>query len=244
MSRPLKAVLFDYGNTLIAFGPDQQAAQSSAMIRVLQDAGRQVDAAKLDALRHQQVMRPYERNGVENDFTDVCREVVELTGPDDSSGSLTRAIMNARQQAFIGSVSVSPDVPPLLERLQKNYQLGVLSNYPCTTSIIESLRHLDLLRFFPHIVVSSEVGYAKPHPNTFQALLKGVDADPEECLYIGDNWLADVQGAKRAGLRTVWLREHIPYETFSPVDGDVPADAELERLTDLESLLDSWETSL
>lgn len=240
MSRPLKAVLFDYGNTLIAFGPEQQAAQSEAMIRVLREAGRTVDAQALDELRHAQVLRPYHRDGIENDFTEVCREVVELSGPDDREGTLTRAIMTARQQAFIRSVSVSPEVPALLARLQERYQLAVLSNYPCTTSIVESLRTLELLRFFSHVVVSSDVGYAKPHPATYAALLEGVEAAPEECVYIGDNWLADIQGAKRAGMRTVWVREHVPYETFAPAEGDHPADAEIERLTDLEAVLAGW----
>jgi putative hydrolase of the HAD superfamily len=239
MNAPLKAVLFDYGNTLIAFGPEQQAAQSAAMINVLQQAGRTVDAEALDQLRHAQVMRPYERDGIENDFTEVCREVVELTGPDED-GSLTQAIARARQTAFIASVKVASNVVTVLEELSPNYSLGVLSNYPCTHSIVESLRHLDLLRFFPTVVVSGDVGYAKPHPATYEALLAGVGLQPQECVYVGDNWLADIQGAKRAGMRAVWIREHIPYEFFDQQEGDTPADAEIVSLTELPAVLESW----
>lgn len=242
MSRPLKAVLFDFGNTLIAFGPAQQAAQSEAMTGALTRAGRVVDPDALDTLRHEQVIRPYTRDGIENDFFEVCREIVELTGP-DPDGALTRKIMEARQQAFIGSVQVEPEVLKLLKQLSGTYQLALLSNYPCTFSITESLRHLSLLEYFDHVVVSSDVGFAKPHPATFDALLEGVDADAGECVYVGDNWLADVQGAKRAGMRAVWLREHIPYETFSPEEGDAEPDAEIERLTDLADLLARWKSA-
>jgi len=239
MNAPLEAVLFDYGNTLIAFGPDQQAAQSRAMTDVLTRAGRMVDVEALDRLRHEQVIRPYHRDGVENDFTEVCREIVELSGP-DSNGTLTRAIMQARRNAFVASATVAPEVVQLLERLKGRYRLGLLSNYPCTGSIVDSLRALDLLHFFESVVVSADVGFAKPHPATYDRLLTGMDLDPTRGVYVGDNWLADVQGGARAGLRTVWVREHIPYETFSPQPGDHPPTAEIERIADLESILDAW----
>lgn len=240
MSKPLKAVLFDFGNTLIAFGPEQQAAQSRAMTEVLTRAGRKVDPDALDALRHEQVIRPYKSQGVENEFSAVCREIVELSGP-DPEGTLTRNIMATRREAFVASITVAPEVPALLERLSRKYTLGLLSNYPCTQSIVDSLKALGLLKFFSPVVVSADVGFAKPHPATYEALLAGVAAKPEECVYVGDNWLADIQGAKRAGLRAIWLREHIPYETFAPEEGDHPADAEIERLTDLEDVLKAWE---
>ena len=239
MTRPLKAVLFDYGNTLIAFGPEQQAAQSKAMMDVLEHAGRTVDSGELDRLRHAQVIRPYERNGVENIFSEVCQEIVELTGPDED-GSLTRAICQARQTAFIESVQVHPAVIDLLEELSAEYTLGLLSNYPCTFSVTESLRALGLLEFFPTVVVSADVGYAKPHPATYDTLLNGVGMEADACVYVGDNWLADIQGAKRAGMRAVWVREHIPYESFPQQEGDHPADAELDSVTDLPALLKSW----
>jgi HAD superfamily hydrolase (TIGR01549 family) len=233
-------LLFDYGNTLIAFGPAQQEAQLAAMRAVLDDAGVRHDPGHLDRMRKEQVLRPYQNNGVENDFREVCHEVAAAFAPPALARELTGAIMRARQQAFRDSVRVEPEIPELLTRLRRRHRLGLLSNYPCEFSITESLRDLGLHAFFDAIVVSGAVGFAKPHPRSYQTLLKSMDARPADCLYVGDNWLADVQGAKRQGMRAAWVREHVPYEVFEPREGDTPADLILDRLTDLEAALDAW----
>lgn len=236
---PLRFVLFDYGNTLIAFGPAQQAAQAAAMTAVLTQAGLSVDQEKLTEVRKAQIMRPYISGGRENVFEEVCREIVELCGP-DPKGHITRKLMAARQQAFVDAVTVDPAVPALLSRLQKNFRLGFLSNYPCSHSIVSSLKHLALYDFFESVVVSADVGFAKPHPQAYARLMASMEIDPASAVYVGDNWLADVQGAKRAGMRAVWLREHVPYETFEPEPGDLPPDAEISRLEELEAILLDW----
>ncbi|MGA0333624.1 MAG: HAD family hydrolase [Kiritimatiellia bacterium] len=233
----LSTVLFDYGNTLIAFGPDQQRAQAAAMTRVLHSAGLEVDEVKLTEIRKAQIMRPYHSGGKENVFREVCREIVELCTPDPDE-TLTRQLMRARQQAFLESVTVAPAVKELLERLKQRYRLGFLSNYPCTQSIVSSLQHLGLYDYFDAVVVSADVGFAKPHPRAYQQLIDQMSIhDPSTAVYVGDNWLADVQGAKRAGMRAIWLREHIPYEVFEPEDGDHPPDAEIRSLAELENIL-------
>ncbi len=233
---PLRALCFDYGNTLIAFGPEQQDAQLEAMCHTLEGAGHDVDLPKLNALRKEQVLRPYHSGGVENNWEDVCREVVELC-ENPPSPALIQAISQARQEAFFQSVSLNPEVLKLLHDLRPCYRLALLSNYPCTTSIVGSLQRLGLRDLFETVVVSADVGYAKPHPAPYDELLKQLELPPGECAYIGDNWLADIQGAGRKGMHTVWVREHVPYETFEPQDGDLPASAEISRLTELRALL-------
>jgi HAD superfamily hydrolase (TIGR01509 family) len=230
-------LLFDYGNTLIAFGPAQQEAQRLAMQAVLAAHGIAFDPVALDALRKEQVLRPYGNGGVENDFREVCHEVVARFADAATAERLAPAIMAARQEAFLASVAVDPGVLGVLERLRSRHTLGLLSNYPCTVSIVDSLRKLGLLDLFDAVVVSADVGFAKPHPKTFQTLLARLDAAPASSLYVGDNWLADVQGAKRLGMGAVWVREHVPYETFAAQHGDFEPDGILERFVDLEAWL-------
>jgi putative hydrolase of the HAD superfamily len=234
------ALLFDYGNTLIAFGPEQQKAQLAAMEEVLSSEGIAYDPGRLDSLRMEQVMRPYRSDGVENKWDEVCREVVELFA-EDPDGRVAALVSSARQRAFRESVRLIPETGGLLRRLKSRYRLGLLSNYPCVDSIRDSLRHLGILDLFDTVVVSGEVGFAKPHPRPFETLLRRMDLSAGEAVYIGDNWLADIQGAGRLGLRTVWVREHVPYERFDPADGDLPATAEIERILDLETVLENWE---
>lgn len=236
MPRPT-TLLFDYGNTLIAFGPEQQEAQSRAMREVLNAAGVAHDPLELDQLRMEQVLRPYHRDGVENDFREVCLEIAARFAPGEVAESLAEAIMEARQRAFLASVSVDPAIPPMLARLKQTCRLGLLSNYPCAHSITGSLRALGLFDVFDAVVVSGEVGFAKPHPNAYTAVLNALGADPADCLFIGDNWVADIRGPRQLGMRTAWIREHIPYEIFHPGEDEPPADLELTRLLDLEAAI-------
>jgi FMN phosphatase YigB (HAD superfamily) len=52
--------------------------------------------------------------------------------------------------------------------------------------------------------VSGEVGWAKPHPAIFAAALGRMDADPARTVFVGDNPVADMAGAKAAGMWTAW----------------------------------------
>src|ERR1043166_9073346 len=63
-----------------------------------------------------------------------------------------------------------PDVVPTLDRLHGKYSLGVISNFDRRLYTI--LKQLGLARFFAAIVVSSEAGADKPHPQIFQRALK------------------------------------------------------------------------
>ena len=65
--------------------------------------------------------------------------------------------------------------------------------------------------------------------------------DPEAILHVGDDWAADVVGAKRAGWRAAWLAAR---PDDSPLPGSVRdetvvADLELQTLDDLEAALAS-----
>ena len=69
---------------------------------------------------------------------------------------------------------------------------------------------LDKLASF--IIVSEEAGYRKPEPRIFRDALEatGLSA-PEQVMFIGDNPLADIDGAKRFGMKAAWVRRGRPY---------------------------------
>ena len=69
----------------------------------------------------------------------------------------------------------------------------------------ELLDTLDLRRCFDICLASGEVGQAKPHPALFHAALERTGATAGRCLYVGDNYWADVVGSERAGLQPVLI---------------------------------------
>jgi putative hydrolase of the HAD superfamily len=55
------------------------------------------------------------------------------------------------------------------------------------------------------LVTSEEAGFVKPDPRIFQLALAQLDAAPGEAVMIGDSWATDIEGARAAGVRAVWL---------------------------------------
>jgi FMN phosphatase YigB (HAD superfamily) len=103
---------------------------------------------------------------------------------------------------------------------------------------VELIDHgIDLNKFFPTCRFSAaDFGYLKPHPSIFQAALDCLNARPAEMVYVGDNLLADVNGAKGVGSFAV-LRNSRPDQ--EEPDDPVPPDATIETLHDLPAVLDA-----
>jgi HAD superfamily hydrolase (TIGR01509 family) len=148
--------------------------------------------------------------------------------------------VDAYVEAFIAALPPPGAVGPLLERLVPRYRLGVLSNWPLAATID---RYVERAGWAPHlaaIVVSQRVGTIKPHPAMFHAAEAQLGSiEPGTILHVGDDWLSDVVGAKRAGWRAAYLHarpEGSPLPS-SVRDDEVEPDLELERLTDIEGHL-------
>ncbi|WP_395751018.1 HAD-IA family hydrolase [Prosthecobacter sp.] len=94
--------------------------------------------------------------------------------------------------------TVFDDVVPALNDLARDHRLLVLSNFDRRLRSI--LGGHDLLRWFEHVIISSEVGAAKPHPRMFQAALAASGCLPQEALHIGDDAICDVAGAQDSGI--------------------------------------------
>ncbi|MBQ2278170.1 MAG: HAD family hydrolase, partial [Clostridia bacterium] len=68
----------------------------------------------------------------------------------------------------------------------------------------DAIRMLGLGEFFTAYFVSGAVGYDKPRTEIYLHALREME-NPENAYMIGDNPVADIKGAKLAGLKTVWV---------------------------------------
>lgn len=100
--------------------------------------------------------------------------------------------------------SVFEDVVPALDDLSQDHRLLVLSNFDRRLRSI--LAGHDLLRFFGQVIISSEVGAAKPHPRMFQAALAAAGCLPQEALHIGDDVKCDLSGAQSSGIHAFHVK--------------------------------------
>ncbi len=104
----------------------------------------------------------------------------------------------------VSAWSLYPDTLPVLEELSKaGWRHAIVSNH--VPELGEILRGLDLCNFVDHVVCSADTGYEKPHPEAFRTALR-VTGHPERVWMIGDNPVADVQGAEAVGIPAIQVR--------------------------------------
>jgi FMN phosphatase YigB (HAD superfamily) len=140
-------------------------------------------------------------------------------------------------RAFVDLVPVPPAVGPMLERLSREFRLIVLSNWPLAATIDRFVEDAGWDEWLTGIVVSQRVGTIKPHPDIFRFAADLLDVPPATILHVGDDWAADIVGAKEAGWRAAYLRTEAgssPLPESRP-DDRVRADLVLDRLADVES---------
>ncbi|MCW3491773.1 HAD family hydrolase [Microbacterium sp. SSM24] len=80
---------------------------------------------------------------------------------------------------------------------------------------------------FDAVIVSGEAGHRKPERAIFALALAALGVDPDEAVHVGDNQVADVGGARGAGLTSVWINRN----------GAAAASDPHHTVTDLRELL-------
>ena len=233
----IKAVLFDYGNTLVEYGPRQVKAQYVALEKELSRLFGHCNSSLLKTIRDHQTLAPFRNGYVENDMISITGELIEKMYQVIPEEAQIHSLVLTRYQSFVHAIEVTRDVPLLLTKLRDQYRLGLVSNYPCSRSIEDSLRKIGLRDVFEVVVVSGDLGYVKPHTKPFETVLNHLELQPEECVFVGDNWLADIQGAKRMGMSAVLISQYTPNDEFEPSDGDHQPDATIHHLSELDVLL-------
>ncbi len=103
-----------------------------------------------------------------------------------------------------------PQAKQVLEQLKaRGYRLAIISNGGHDTRL-NIIKGLGFGHYFDEIISSSLVGISKPHPEIFLHTAERLTVLPEQCLYIGDHPINDIQGAKNAGMHALWMQGFHP----------------------------------
>ena len=95
-----------------------------------------------------------------------------------------------------------PETIPVLESLrQGNYQLGIVSNFDARLDRV--LEDLQIAHYFKTIVTPHTSGYSKPDPRIFLEASTALQVLPEEIVFVGDDFVLDVDAASRAGFHGI-----------------------------------------
>jgi putative hydrolase of the HAD superfamily len=118
---------------------------------------------------------------------------------------------------FIRSCQLIPGTYEMLESLAGRYRLGLVSNFTHAPAVEQILARLGLEQLFDEILISARLGIRKPHPAVFTELTRCLAVAPAEIVFVGDELQADIVGAQKAGMRTVWMTYRQRLERPSPL---------------------------
>lgn len=120
----------------------------------------------------------------------------------------------------------------MLERLkQLNYTIIAGTNGKSSTQR-NRLKGTGLISFFDDIVISDEIGYAKPNIQFFDILIdRHQGMTTENTLMIGDSLRSDIKGAINSGITNIWFNPfRIENKTTINPDYEVHTFDEVENI--------------
>lgn len=150
-------------------------------------------------------------------FTLFMRWVKELgykLGVEIPSGEI-RPMVNKLVRLWHRGMYLDPETVPVLRELGEHHIVGLITNWEHTPRIYELVDELGMHGLFDSIIVSDDVGCAKPEPRIFEIALEKHRLKPDEAIYVGD-MNVDVQGAMSAGLKPVLIQRLDSNGTWDP----------------------------
>lgn len=240
----LRAALFDVGDTLVEHWAPHEVLKAKARERVaraigehdrlreLVDADVEPQEARLEwpfvpEHARQETLRWYEAwlrtRGIDLDGLDLDRLRVLLAVPLDEVSTPVAGAFDAVRWCA-----------------DRGLRVVLVTNtlWRGDEEVLEDWRRFGLGDAVHGVASSHSVGWRKPHPAIFERALEIAGARPEETFHVGDNLIADVWGARQAGLRTVW-RETRAARTRRPAI-DVRPDATIREMTELPAVVERW----
>lgn len=95
----------------------------------------------------------------------------------------------------------------LRELKARGYKLGIIANTVTETEIPDWMCRDGVADCFKTVILSSKVRLRKPDPAIYQLAARCIGSAPENCAYVGDNPVRDVEGAVNAGFGAMILFE-------------------------------------
>ncbi|HXQ63815.1 MAG TPA: HAD family hydrolase [Steroidobacteraceae bacterium] len=223
-----RAVSLDLDNTLWDTPPVLVRAEAALRMWLLVHAPRiaeQFSSADLQQLRLELATA---EPGLSHDLswlrTETLRHAAHAAGYPASVAEEAFAVF-LRERNMIEPFA---DVPAALARLARRVPLYAVSNGNAC------VHRVGIGTFFRGALDAAAAGAAKPDGRIYARLIAMAAVEPGEIVHVGDDAIADVQGARAAGLQTVWMnRRGAPWPTdIARADREVGDLAELAELID------------
>jgi HAD superfamily hydrolase (TIGR01509 family) len=124
---------------------------------------------------------------------------------------------------------------PVLRVLKEKYIVGLITNWEHSPRIYELMDELGIHDLFDSIVVSDDVGCAKPDPKIFNIALNEYGLKPSEAVYVGDMDV-DIKGALVTGMKSILIKRIDSNGTWDPYSDKKDNDYDSLVVTVINSL--------
>ncbi len=232
----IKAVFFDWFNTLARFEPPREELYRQAFRQFgIELPTKDVMRGILIADRYyfeENAKSPLEKRSPEEQvevYTHYPQAILAEAGVNVSKEpDLPLKILKIVMQQFKGtSFALFDDVLSTLKTLkEQNLTLGLLTNLDRDMQPI--CRELGLEPYINFVVTSAEVGADKPNPPIFLAALQQAGVNASEAVHVGDQYKLDIIGARGVGITPILIDR---YDLCSEVS-DCPRIHSLTKLTE------------
>jgi YjjG family noncanonical pyrimidine nucleotidase len=221
-------LIFDLDNTVF----DYEMAEKYALDKTLTHFNIPVSDAIMESYRNinKKTWLRLEKGEITSEQLRIMRfeEFGRVSGIDWQPAEVSRIYLGNLGQ---GSFTIE-GAEELLISLKRVFRLASVTNG--ISDVQRSrLAHSGLDNFFDPLIISDEVGVAKPDPGIFRILLEkaGID-DKDSVLMIGDSLSSDIQGANAVGIDSCWYNP----SGLSAEDGAIP-DFIIKNLQDIKDIV-------
>ena len=195
----VRAVCFDLDNTLWDVWPVIMRAEQKMYDFLAERYPRVVANMTMEMMRAAREQTAAAHPQMRHDFTFLRKQTLREHAKEFG---YAEAMVDEPFEAFIqarNQVDLYPDVVPALEQLRARYRLFTASNGNA------DIDKIGLAHFFERTVNARLVGALKPDPAIFHKVIEGTDLQAHEVVYVGDDPLLDVEGARGAGMHAIWI---------------------------------------
>jgi FMN phosphatase YigB (HAD superfamily) len=227
----IRAVLFDVGGTLFDDLPDETDPLRLSRLREILGPATwhgELLAEAIEAL-------VYDRTTFAQDIRGAIRAVLERNRV-LASDELVERVRAACCTPLVESGRPRPGaVAALRFAKDRGLRVAIVTNvlWRTRTEVLADWKSLGFTDI-DAIATSLEIGRFKPHPAMFQHALAALAVAPPDAVMVGNSREADVDGAKRLGLRAIWVRSR---ETST---GRHAPDATVDEMTGVPTVLSRW----
>lgn len=213
MKKPYKTLLFDLDNTLLDFTESEHRSLTS--LHTLYFENHLPKTAFLNSYHdiNQSLWRRVSYGQLTP--TEVKTERFSRLVKKHQLAKTADTLANEYEALLCEHTDWLPGAQTAIDTLRKHYQIGIITN-GLTRVQKEKCQYSGISDWCDCVIISEEIGIAKPNPAIFQHAFDQLDTHANACLMFGDSLHSDHQGAINTGMDFCWITYRLANKKETP----------------------------